>query len=141
MWTDPARALPRPGQRGAGRFDPSRGDPGDNVSVIIIDVNFGVELQRCRLLAGLSQRALAERTGFKQPAIARIESGAVLPRVDTYERLLAGCAREIATVDERGQGVDRTVMRRLLKLTPRQRLELAAQEAMNIAPLMGAARR
>lgn len=104
-------------------------------------MDYGTELQRCRLLAGLSQRKLAEKTGIKQPAIARIESGAVIPRVDTYERLLAGCARELATVAERGRGVDRTVIRALLELTPRQRLELATEEAANLAGFVGAIQR
>jgi hypothetical protein len=32
-----------------------------------------------------------------------------------------------------GTGIDRTVMRRLLKLTPMERLKLAAAEARNMA--------
>lgn len=37
---------------------------------------------------GLSQRALAERVGMKQPAIARLESGDVEPKLSTLLRLV-----------------------------------------------------
>jgi ribosome-binding protein aMBF1 (putative translation factor) len=36
---------------------------------------------------GLSQRALAQRLGMKQPAIARLEAGDVTPSVGTLVRL------------------------------------------------------
>lgn len=93
----------------------------------------GRELRQRRLQAGLSQRDLAARTGIKQPAIARIESGAVDPRIGTLQVLLEGCGYSLTTFERPGTGVDRTVMRQLLKLTPRERIELAASEAANLA--------
>jgi ribosome-binding protein aMBF1 (putative translation factor) len=39
---------------------------------------------------GLSQRALAEQLGMKQPAIARLEAGDVTPSIDTLLRLSRG---------------------------------------------------
>lgn len=36
----------------------------------------------------LSQRELSEKSGIKQPAIARIEKGHISPRVETLMRLL-----------------------------------------------------
>ena len=36
---------------------------------------FGIEFRRCRLYAGLSQVALAERSGVSQSTISRIERG------------------------------------------------------------------
>lgn len=36
---------------------------------------------------GLSQRALAERLGMKQPQVARLERGDVTPTIDTLMRL------------------------------------------------------
>ncbi|MGB8954915.1 MAG: helix-turn-helix transcriptional regulator [Tumebacillaceae bacterium] len=36
---------------------------------------------------GLSQRELAERSGIKQPVIARMESGASIPRLETVFKL------------------------------------------------------
>ena len=92
-------------------------------------------LRYARAKAGLSQRALAERSGLAQPAIARIESGKASPRLDSLERLLAACGFRLdvrAAVDD---GIDRTAMRELLRLTPAERLELAAQEGRNLDAL------
>ncbi|RLF21563.1 MAG: hypothetical protein DRJ68_03175 [Thermoprotei archaeon] len=46
------------------------------------------ELRRMRLMAGLTQRELAERAGVSQSLIARIESGTVDPRLSTLRRIL-----------------------------------------------------
>lgn len=97
-------------------------------------------LRQARTAAGLSQRALARRAGMAQPAIARIESGKVNPGVDTLVHLLAACGFELAAAQRVGEGVDRTVIRELLKLSPRERLELAVEEAHNLTRLLVAAR-
>lgn len=47
---------------------------------------------------GLSQRELADLSGVKQPAIARLESGASIPRVDTLIRLLVPLGKTLAIV-------------------------------------------
>lgn len=47
---------------------------------------------------GLSQRELAELSGVKQPAIARLESGAAVPRIDTLIRLLVPLGKTLAIV-------------------------------------------
>ncbi|MGN0587764.1 MAG: helix-turn-helix domain-containing protein [Oscillospiraceae bacterium] len=47
---------------------------------------------------GLSQRELANLSGVKQPAIARLESGATVPRVDTLIRLLVPLGKTLAIV-------------------------------------------
>ena len=72
-----------------------------------------------------------------QPAVARIEQARVTPRVDTLDRLLAACDHTLEIRSRRGAGVDRTVIRQLLKLTPRERLDLAVAEAINLARLLG----
>lgn len=46
-----------------------------------------VWLVRYRSEHGLSQRALAERVGMKQPVIARLESGETEPKLSTLLRL------------------------------------------------------
>ena len=92
-------------------------------------------LSDARRRAGVSQRVLAARTGVAQPAIARIESGAVVPRFDTIDRLLAGCGLELELSPRLGAGLDRTAIRGLLQLTPLQRLRLAAKDARALGRL------
>lgn len=56
-------------------------------------INFQVELIgkiiEAREAKGLSQRDLAELTGVKQPAIARMESMKTIPKIDTLFKILA----------------------------------------------------
>ncbi len=47
------------------------------------------ELRKLRLLAGLTQKELAERAGVSQSLIARIESGSVDPRISTLRKILS----------------------------------------------------
>jgi predicted transcriptional regulator len=88
-----------------------------------------------RLRAGLTQHELAKLAGISQPGLARIESGRVTPRLDTAERILRACGMTLEAVPRAGQGVDRSTIRRMLKLTPKQRLAVAAKEARNLARL------
>jgi uncharacterized protein len=48
---------------------------------------FAARIAAARLLAGLTQAQLAEQLGTTQSAIARLESGAVTPTVETLGRL------------------------------------------------------
>jgi predicted transcriptional regulator len=89
----------------------------------------GRELRNARRRAGLSQRALATRTGVAQPTIARIERGQDDPRVSTLDRLLRACDETLATVPLAGSGIDRTEIRVLLALTPAQRVASVVDEA------------
>ena len=82
----------------------------------------GSSLRKARRRAGLSQRALAARTGIAQPTIARIERGQDDPRLRTIERLLQACDETVEALPRPGLGVDRTEIRELLALTPRQRM-------------------
>jgi predicted transcriptional regulator len=75
-----------------------------------------------------------------QPTIARIETGNADPRVETLDRLLRACGDQLTTGGRHGAGVDRTQLRELLRLSPRERLELLAADATGIARLERAAR-
>lgn len=90
-------------------------------------------LREARGRAGLSQSELARRTGVAQPAIARIERGGAVPRVDTLERLLNACQATLVAEPALGTGVDRAPIDRLLRLTPTQRL--AGANAPGFRPL------
>lgn len=86
----------------------------------------------CRLRAGLTQQELARRAGMSQPSLARIEAGRVTPRLDTATRLVRECGMTLEPIPSAGQGVDRSTIRRMLALSPRQRLALATKEARNL---------
>jgi transcriptional regulator with XRE-family HTH domain len=103
-------------------------------------VDARILLRDARSRAGLSQRELAGRAGVAQPAIARIESGVVSPRVDTLDRLLERCEVELDLRRRLGAGIDRTQIRRILVLTPAERLRLATKEGQNMIAFLEAAR-
>ncbi|MGH2723259.1 MAG: helix-turn-helix domain-containing protein [Actinomycetota bacterium] len=84
-------------------------------------------LRQARRRAGLTQRELAARAGVPQSRIARIESGAVVPRVDTFDRLLEACGEGLESVPRPGRGLDRTVARKLLGLSPDARARAATR--------------
>lgn len=89
-------------------------------------------LRQARRQAGLTQRGLADRARVSQPLIARIERGDVSPRVETLDRLLCACGFDLELRPRLGLGLDRTVIDRLLDLTPGERARLAADEAVNL---------
>ncbi len=74
---------------------------------------------------------LAARTGIPQETIARIEGGRVDPRVGTLDRLLEGCGYGLEAMARLGIGIDRTLMRELLALSPEQRLRWASESDRN----------
>jgi transcriptional regulator with XRE-family HTH domain len=93
-----------------------------------------------RRRARLTQRQLAAACGMPQPAVARIESGAVVPRVDTLDRLLEGCNESLEVMPRLGRGVDRTTIRRLITLNPGERFNIAVAEARNLDAITRGAR-
>lgn len=85
-------------------------------------------LRQARYGAGLDQRELAARSGVPQSTVARIETGRTVPRLDTLDRLLRACDVTLAPVERPGSGVDRTLIRARLRLTPGERARLAVRE-------------
>lgn len=98
-------------------------------------MNAAHHLRFARRRAGLTQRELALRSGTPQATIARIETGRAEPRYALLQRLLRECGQELVEEDRRGQGIDRTTIRQMLALEPRERLALAVEEARNLAAL------
>lgn len=92
-------------------------------------MNAARALRTARLRAGLTQRELAAVTGVPQPAIARIESAGVVPRVDTLDRLLRGCGTTLEITRRLGDGISRDEITRLLNIEPEERLGLLEHEA------------
>lgn len=85
-------------------------------------------LRHARRTTGLTQRALAAKTGVPQETIARIESGRADPRVATLDRLLEGCGYGLEHLPRLGIGIDRPQIRERLALSPGERLVRAIEE-------------
>jgi transcriptional regulator with XRE-family HTH domain len=90
-------------------------------------------VREARGRAGFTQRELAQAAGILQPAIARIETGDVIPRVDTLARILAACGAVLASqrrLPEDGEWARiREQIRALLRAAPRQRLQSLPRRA------------
>lgn len=97
-------------------------------------MDVGRTLQYCRRRAGFSQRGLAAKINVPQPAIARIESGRVVPRFDTLTRMMTACGFTLEL--RQVSSLDRSAIRELLLLSPLERLTLAALEANNLEKLI-----
>jgi transcriptional regulator with XRE-family HTH domain len=88
--------------------------------------------------AGMTQRGLAAASGVPQPAIARIESGTVSPRIDTLDRLLAAAGATLEPMAQLGVGIDRSQIRSRLALDPEERVRSAGADGRNLAALLAA---
>ena len=93
-------------------------------------------LRQARKRTGLTQRALAEKAGVPQSQIAKIESGAIVPRVDTLDRLLEVCGEGLESLPRLGIGVDRTLAWELLRLTPIERAHVGIASSNNMTEVM-----
>jgi transcriptional regulator with XRE-family HTH domain len=87
-------------------------------------VSAGQLLREARRRHGLSQERLAIRAGTTQSAISRIERDRVSPSVDTLRELLHMLGEDLAlTTEPREWGIDRTLIRERLRLTPAERVD------------------
>lgn len=76
-----------------------------------------------RASATLSQRALSERAGTSQPAIARYERGVATPAWGTLERIAAACGQRLRlSAEPVPDRHDIELAEGLLRLTPQERL-------------------
>jgi transcriptional regulator with XRE-family HTH domain len=98
-------------------------------------------LRDARRVARLTQRQLAQRAGVPQATVGRIEAGTVSPRVDTLDHLLRAVHQELRVAARPGIGIDRRQIRELLRLTARQRLDLAVGDAAGVGRLAPGPRR
>lgn len=83
----------------------------------------------------MTQRELAAATGTPQATIGRIEAGSVSPRADTLARLLLATGHELGIGPAIGRGVDRSLIRDRLRMTPAERIRLAVEEARRMPEL------
>lgn len=90
-------------------------------------------VREARRGAGLTQRSLAARAGVPQSTVGRIEAGHIGPRWSTVESLLRASGASFELTATAGQGVDRSQIRELLRLTPLERARLAVADARAFA--------
>ncbi|PHU40238.1 transcriptional regulator [Pseudobutyrivibrio ruminis] len=60
-----------------------------------LEYQIQVALMQARIDADMTQAELAEKSGVRQSNISRIESGAVLPRLDTLEALAKAMGKNL----------------------------------------------
>jgi transcriptional regulator with XRE-family HTH domain len=80
-------------------------------------------LKAARRRAGLTQTELARRLGVSQAAVAKLESPRANPTVDTLDKALWATGHRL-TLDAppRRPGVDESLIRQHLELSPAERL-------------------
>jgi transcriptional regulator with XRE-family HTH domain len=98
-------------------------------------------LRHARRRARLTQRSLSAASGVPQETIARIESGASMPRFDTLDRLLAACGFGLEVMPRLGLGVDRTLIAWMLEKSPEERLTHGLRAARDMEALRAASAR
>ena len=86
-------------------------------------------LAKARERAGLSQRLLAVAADIPQASVSRIERGLISPRASTIERWLAACGMALEIQPRGESGIDLTIIRERLAMTPTERSRLGVQEA------------
>jgi transcriptional regulator with XRE-family HTH domain len=90
----------------------------------------GQLLRELRRRHGVSQARLAARAGTTQSAISRIERDQVSPSIETLRSLLHLLGEDLVLgAEPRDSGIDRTLIRERLKLTPAERLEYGREFA------------
>ncbi len=98
----------------------------------------GELLREARRRHGVSQQRLAVRASTTQSAISRIERDRISPSVETLRELLYLLGEDLVlTAEERDSGIDRTLIRERLALTPAERLDYGiavANQVIEISP-------
>jgi transcriptional regulator with XRE-family HTH domain len=93
----------------------------------------GELLRDARKRHGISQQSLARRAGTTQSAISRIEREGVSPTVGTLAELLHLMGEDLVLAAEpTDSGIDRSLIRERLALTPSERLDYAIAMASQI---------
>lgn len=78
-------------------------------------------VRQARRLAGVSQRELARRAGTSQPAIARYETGRVVPDLETLLRVVRVCGFDLRMELVPHDDHDELLIAENLQRTPAQR--------------------
>lgn len=96
-------------------------------------------LREARLRAGLTQKQLAARAGTSQPAVARWESGTVVPSFERLRELVRACGLELSfRLFNYDDSYDEWI-ERYLDLPPEERIEQALDRAAVVREIQAAA--
>ena len=102
----------------------------------------GALIREARRSAGLTQASLAARLGTTQSAIARLEHDATSPRVETLQRALAACGRELElSAPPRKSSIDETLVAGMLRMPPGERIKSFERSYANVREFALAAAR
>ena len=63
-------------------------------------IEFAHCMTKARLESGMTQKELEEKSGVKQPVIARTENGTSCPNIETLLKLLEPMGKKIVIVDD-----------------------------------------
>ena len=118
-----------------------RGSSGDNARVIIPSWMLPERCEMPDVTQVCRNAPSPSRARTPQPTVARIESRAVVPRLDTLDRLLTACGQEALERSGAGAGVDRTQVWELRRLSPIERLRAAVAEARALDRFLAGAKR
>jgi transcriptional regulator with XRE-family HTH domain len=88
----------------------------------------------------MTQAQLAQRLGWTQPAVARLERPGANPTVATLDRALRAAGRRL-TSEPAAPDVDETQILERLRLTPAERLAAFERSQRNLRKLVVGARR
>lgn len=125
--------------RGATSEDASQGNEIDSIDAMN---TMGNDLVReARKRARLTQRELAERAGTTQSSIARLESGRTRPTFETVLRLLRLCGMDLDVMLVERDDSDWVQAKRLLALSPAERLDRGVRVAGTMRELREAGER
>lgn len=98
----------------------------------------GELLKDARRRHGVTQAELALRAGTSQSAISRIERDRISPSVETLRDLLHLLGEDLTLgTKPREWGIDATLIRERLRLTPEERLDYAralADQVIQLSP-------
>lgn len=98
-------------------------------------------VREARKRAGLTQRALADRAGTTQSAIARLESGRTRPAFDDVLRLVRLCGYDLDVMLVERDDSDRHQAAAMRPLTPGERVERAQHVARQLQSIREAGQR
>lgn len=97
-------------------------------------------LRTARREANLTQADLAARLGISQAAVAKLERPGTNPTVGTLDRILRTTGhRLLLDVQTRAAGVDESLIRKQLELTPEERIRGIEDMYLQAQALAGAA--